>query len=151
MQCGFIDRLGFYAGDSDHFGTVYLARVFPTERTKKLTSQLLWKIFKCTYVLCKLLVYLVYQLYIKSSLIKKFTVKKILNDLESVLRSRNYLFLAPAPHFPFTSAPAPAPAPASAIYCHLKLYYNSSTIRNMSQWRFFFNLSSSKLTAGNIY
>ena len=54
---------------------------------------------------------------------------------DPVLRSRNYLFSAPA----------------SAIYCHLTLYYNSSTIRNMSQWRFFFIPTSSKLTAVNIY
>ena len=34
---------------------------------------------------------------------------------------------------PFVRILAPAQAPA--IYCHFKLYYNSSTIRNMSQWR----------------
>ena len=45
-----------------------------------------------------------------------------------------------APPLSITSAPAPvlAPAPAPALYCHLKLYYNSSTIRNKSLWRFFF-------------
>ena len=66
-----------------------------------------------------------------------------------VLRSRNYLFSAPAPPLSIISAPAPAPA----IYCNLKLYYNtnSSTKRNMSQWRFFFILASSKLTPVNIY
>ena len=39
------------------------------------------------------------------------------------------------------------------IYWNLKtvLQYNSSTIRNMSQYRFFFILASSKLTAVNIY
>ena len=36
-------------------------------------------------------------------------------------------------------------------YCHLKLYYNSSSIRNMLQWRFIFILASSKLTAVNVY
>ena len=71
----------------------------------------------------------------------------------SVLRSQNYLFSAPtpAPHLSIISAPAPAPTPA--IYCHLKLYYNSSTIRNMSQLSFFFILilASFRLTVGNIY
>ena len=57
----------------------------------------------------------------------------------SVLRSRNYLF------------PAPAPTPAPAIYCHLKLYCNSSNIGNKFQWRFFFILASSTLTTVNIY
>ena len=71
----------------------------------------------------------------------------------SVLRSRNYLFSAPtlAPAPPFSIILAPAPAPAPALYWHLKLFYNSSTTRNMFQWRFVFILASSKLTIGNIY
>ena len=75
------------------------------------------------------------------------------HEKKTVLRSRNYLFSAPAsgsfsaPPLSIISAPAPAPA----IYCHLKLYYNSSTIRNKSQWKFFFILAYSKLTAVNIY
>ena len=40
-----------------------------------------------------------------------------------VLRSRNYLFSAPAPPLSIISAPAPAPA----IYCNLKLYYNANS------------------------
>ena len=44
----------------------------------------------------------------------------------AVLRSRNYLFSAPAP--PLSIISAPAPAPATAIYCYLKLFYNSITI-----------------------
>ena len=65
-----------------------------------------------------------------------------------MLRNRNYLFLAPAPAPPLSiisvlaSTPAPAPAPAPAIYRQLKLYYNNSTIRNMSQWRCFFILQT---------
>ena len=59
-------------------------------------------------------------------------------SFKAVLQSRNYLFLAPAPPL------------SPAIYCHLKLYYNSSTIRNMSQWRLFFILAFSKGTAVNI-
>ena len=47
---------------------------------------------------------------------------------KSVLRSRNYLFSAPAPALTLISAPAPAQAPATAMYCHLKLLYNVSTI-----------------------
>ena len=39
-----------------------------------------------------------------------------------VLRSQNYLF--PATSLSIISAPAPA----TATYCHLKLFYNSSTI-----------------------
>ena len=39
---------------------------------------------------------------------------------KSVLRSRNYLFLAPAPTLTIISAPAPAPA--TAIYWHFKLF-----------------------------
>ena len=37
-----------------------------------------------------------------------------------VLRSRNYLFSAPAPTLTIISAPAPAPA--TAIYWHFKLF-----------------------------
>ena len=37
------------------------------------------------------------------------------------------------------------PALALAINCHLKLYYNSSILRNMSQWRFFSILASNGL------
>ena len=44
----------------------------------------------------------------------------------SMLRSRNYLFSAPAPTLSIISAPAPPPA--TAIYCHIKLFDNSSTI-----------------------
>ena len=33
----------------------------------------------------------------------------------------------------------------------LKTVLNSSTVRNMSQWRIFFILASSKLPVGNIY
>ena len=51
----------------------------------------------------------------------------VVTHLPSLLRSRNYLFSAPTP------APAPPlsliSAPAPAIYCHLKLFYNSSTVR----------------------
>ena len=53
----------------------------------------------------------------------------------SVLRSRNYLCLSPAPLLYIFSAPAPAPV----LFCHF-------TISNTSQWRFFFILASSKLT-----
>ena len=42
------------------------------------------------------------------------------------------------------------PSPALAIYCHLKLYNNSSVIRNMIQWRFIFILASTKPTAVSI-
>ena len=63
-----------------------------------------------------------------------------------MLQSQNYLFLAPAPPLSLISALAPDPA----MYCHLKLYYNSSsTIRNMSQWRFCFILAQSKQTKVN--
>ena len=31
---------------------------------------------------------------------------------------------------------------SNTVYCHLKLYYNSSTISNVSQWRVFFIISS---------
>ena len=41
-------------------------------------------------------------------------------------------------------------APFPAIYCHLKLYNNRVSIRNMPQRRFFFILASSKQTAVNI-
>ena len=36
-------------------------------------------------------------------------------------------------------------------FLHLKLYKNSSSIRNTSRWRVFFILSSSKLNALNLY
>ena len=62
-----------------------------------------------------------------------------------------YLFSAPTPAPPLSIISAPAPAPAPVIFCHLKLYYNSSTIRSTSQWKFFFILASSKLTAVNFY
>ena len=39
-------------------------------------------------------------------------------QFQAVLRSPNYLFLAPAPTLAIISAPAPAPA--TAIYWHLK-------------------------------
>ena len=67
-----------------------------------------------------------------------------------VLRSRNYLFsaLTPGPVPPWSRISAPAPAPA--IYCHLKLLYNSSTIPMEVEKSFSF-FSSSKLTAVNIY
>ena len=53
------------------------------------------------------------------------TKKGDLNSQHSctVLRSLNYLFLAPT----LSIISPPAPAPATAIYCHLKLFYNSST------------------------
>ena len=41
-----------------------------------------------------------------------------------LLRSQNYLFSAST----LSIISALAPAPATAIYCHLKLFYNSSTI-----------------------
>ena len=44
-----------------------------------------------------------------------------------VLRSRNYLFSAPAPNLTIISDPAPAPT--TAIYWHLKLFLNTSTIQ----------------------
>ena len=44
-----------------------------------------------------------------------------------MLRSRNYLFSALAP----TSSIILAPAPATAIYCHLNLFYNSSTVKDL--------------------
>ena len=53
-----------------------------------------------------------------------------------MLRSRNYLFAAPAPSLSIISAPAPA------IYCHLKLFY-TVTVE--------ISFSSSKLTAENVY
>ena len=46
--------------------------------------------------------------------------EKFLFYFLSVLRSRNYLFLAPAPTLTIISAPAPAPA--TAIYWHFKLF-----------------------------
>ena len=72
---------------------------------------------------------------------------------KAVLRSRNYLFSAPTPAQPMSIISAPAPAPAIYFdYFPFKMYYNSTgnTIRNMSPWRFFFNLASSKLNAVNI-
>ena len=66
----------------------------------------------------------------------------------TVLRSRNYLFPTPAtaPSLSIISAPAPA------IYCYLKLYYNSSTTRYVClNGGFFFILASFKLTLVNIY
>ena len=39
-----------------------------------------------------------------------------------------------------------------AIFCHLKLYGTGTvTVRNTSQWRFFFILATSKLATGNIF
>ena len=67
----------------------------------------------------------------------------------AVLRSRNYLFSSPTPAPPLSIFLAPDPAPAAAIFCHLKLYRTSITVRNTSQWRFLFILASSKLTAVN--
>ena len=49
---------------------------------------------------------------------------------EAVLRSRKYLFSAPTLSIISALAPAPTQATATAIYCHLKLFYNSSTISN---------------------
>ena len=48
----------------------------------------------------------------------------VLQGIIAVLRSRSYLFSAPTPAPPLSPISAPAPA----IYCHLKLFYNSSTI-----------------------
>ena len=66
----------------------------------------------------------------------------------SVLFSQNCLFSAPAPPLSIFSAPALTPA----IFCHLKLFFNCSFVRNKSLWRFFFILIPSilKLTALNI-
>ena len=50
-------------------------------------------------------------------------IDDLINDCNAVLRSRNYLFSAPAPTLFIISAPAPAPAPVTAIYCHIKLFY----------------------------
>ena len=67
---------------------------------------------------------------------------------KGVLRSRNYLFSAPP--LSIFAALALATGTDPAIFCHFKLYYNNSTIRIMSQWRFFV-LASSKVTKLNIY
>ena len=66
--------------------------------------------------------------------------------LNPVLPRRTYLFSAPVPHFILILAPAPA------IYCNLKMYFNSSAVRNMSQLRLEVEISfsSSILTAVNI-
>ena len=53
----------------------------------------------------------------------------------SVLRRRYYLFSAPVP--PLSLVSAPAPAPATAIYCHLKLFYNSCSSTRVSEPAFF--------------
>ena len=47
------------------------------------------------------------------------------SPFKAVLRSRNYLFLAPAPVF--FVAPAPASFPA-ALYCHFKMYYSITVV-----------------------
>ena len=79
--------------------------------------------------------------------------QKLQQKNNSVLRSQSYLFSAPtpAPLSSLISAPAPAPAPAPAMYCNLKLFYNSNTILMEVYITFFFILASSKLTAGNIH
>ena len=82
----------------------------------------------------------------KESFCSRFVVEIFISIFFLVLRSQNYLFSAPAPPWSLISAPAPA------IYCHLKLFYNSNTIPMEVQYRyisFFFILASSKLTAVN--
>ena len=76
---------------------------------------------------------------------------KNLHKNNSVLRSQNYLFSAPTPAPLSSLISAPAPAPAPAMYCNLKLFYNSNTIPMEVYITFFFILESSKLTAGNIH
>ena len=66
-----------------------------------------------------------------------------------VLRSRNYLFSAPAP-FRLQLCPLFRLRLLLQLLLYIsdyyfKLYYNSSSIRNKSQWRFFFIQVSSKL------
>ena len=66
-----------------------------------------------------------------------------------VLRSRNYLFSAPAP-FRLQLCPLFRLRLRLQLLLYIsdyyfKLYYNSSSIRNKSQWRFFFIQVSSKL------
>ena len=65
-----------------------------------------------------------------------------------MLRSRNYLFSAPAPTLYIISAPAPA------IYCHINLN-NSSTVfctgTDRCRNQLFFVLASFKLPAENVY
>ena len=80
--------------------------------------------------------------------------------LQSVLRSQNYLFSAPTPPLSLILAAAPAPNPvpapalAPAIYCHLKLFFNRSTLTMEVKIRFsssYSTVASFKLTAVNIY
>ena len=67
--------------------------------------------------------------------------KRISFTISSVL---SYMMPKPLAGSTFTTISAPAQALGPVIVCHLKLYYNSSTIRNTAQWRFFFFLASSK-------
>ena len=69
------------------------------------------------------------------------------SPFKAVLRSRNYLFLAPAPVF---FAPAPASFPA-ALYCHFKMYYSITVVTyeiclNGGTNEFLFILAGSNLT-----
>ena len=66
---------------------------------------------------------------LKRQFYKTFDTVNSHDFCDSVAELIFFLFSAPAPPFSIISASAPAPTPAPAIYCHLKLYYNSSTIR----------------------
>ena len=65
--------------------------------------------------------------------------------LNPVLPRRTYLFSAPVPHFILILAPAPA------IYCNLKMYFNSSAVRNMSQLRLEVEISFSSSYCSILY
>ena len=65
-------------------------------------------------------------------LVRNLPILENINPFQPVLRSRHYLYSAPALHVSIISAPAPAPA--TAIYCHLKLYYNCQGCESGSAW-----------------